>query len=222
LALQALIFDMDGLLFDTERVACDCWAEASGSLGFDLAEEIVRGAIGLDDELTRGYYQHLFAGHFPFDRVEARHRDLFRAHIQANGVPVKPGVGRILEQARQSGLRLALGTSSRALYTHAMLWLAGIAPCFQVLVTRDLVEAGKPAPDIYLKAAELLGVDPADCLVFEDSRNGIRAAKAAGMPVVMIPDLVAPTPELRSLCLGVYPSLVEAADRLVDQPSSLR
>ena len=214
MAVRALIFDMDGLLFDTERLVSRTWAEASRESGFELAESIIRGAIGLDHELTRAYYQHLFAGRFPYERVESRNRDLFRAHIQAQGVPVKPGVGRILVEARRLGLPLALGTSSRALYTHAMLWLTGIAPSFQVLVTRDQVQAGKPAPDIYLKAAELLEVAPGDCLVFEDSRNGIHAATAAGMRVVMVPDLVEPTPELLALCLGVCPSLTDAADAL--------
>jgi HAD superfamily hydrolase (TIGR01509 family) len=205
---------MDGLLFDTERLVARTWADASRECGFELAEEILRGAIGLDHEMTQAYYQHLFAGRFPYPRVEARVRDLFRAEIQASGVPVKPGVERILEEARRLGLRVALGTSSRALYTHAMLWLSGIAPCFQAVVTRDQVQAGKPAPDIYLKAAELLQVPPHDCLVLEDSRNGIHAAKAAGMGVIMVPDLVEPNAELRSLCLTVCASLAEAADGL--------
>ena len=214
MTLRALIFDMDGLLFDTERLVSCTWAEASRETGFELADPIIRGAIGLDLELTRAYYQELFAGRFPYERVEARHRELFRAHIQTHGVPVKPGVARMLEEARRLGLRVALGTSSGALYTHAMLWLSGIAASFQVLVTRDQVQAGKPAPDIYLRAAELLQVAPGDCLVFEDSRNGIHAAKAAGMPVIMIPDLVEPTAELRSLCLEVRASLEEAAASL--------
>jgi HAD superfamily hydrolase (TIGR01509 family) len=205
---------MDGLLFDTERLVARTWAEASRQCGFELAEEILRGTIGLDHELTQAYYHHLFDGRYPYSRVAAGSRELFRAEIQARGVPVKPGVGRILEEAERLGLRMALGTSSRALYTHAMLWLTGIAPRFQALVTRDQVEAGKPAPDIYLKASEQLQVPPGDCLVLEDSRTGIHAAKAAGMRVVMVPDLIEPTAELRSLCLRVCPSLAEVATEL--------
>lgn len=212
--LRALIFDMDGLLFDTERLALSTWAEAGRSLGFELPEETIRGTIGLDHVLTRSYYDRLFEGRFPFDQAAKRHSELFRSHIRASGVPMKPGVREILGEARRIGLRVALGTSSRSVYAHAMLWLAGIEDWFHALVTRDLVQAGKPAPDIFLKAASLLEAAPADCLVFEDSINGIRAAQAASMRVIMVPDLIEPTAELRSTCFGVYPTLAEAADRL--------
>ena len=214
MGLRALIFDMDGLLFDTERLAATTWAEAGRSLGLDLSDEIVRGTVGLDHVLARSYYDRLFGGRFPYDRVEECHRELFRTHIVQHGVPMKPGVEQVLAEARRLGLRLALGTSSRAVYAHAVLWLSGIVDHFHVLVTRDLVQAGKPAPDIYVKAASLLGQAPADCLVLEDSPAGIRAGLAAGMRVIMVPDLIPPTAELRSQCQAVYPSLGEVADAL--------
>jgi HAD superfamily hydrolase (TIGR01509 family) len=214
--LRALIFDMDGLLFDTERLALASWSEAGRSLGFDLPEAIVRGTIGLDHVLTRAYYDRLYEGRFPYDQIEEQHRKLFRSRIASQGVPVKPGVHEILEEAHRLGLRVALGTSSRAVYAHAMLWLSGIVDRFHALVTRDLVGAGKPAPDIFQKAAGLLECEPGDCLVFEDSINGIRAAGAAGMRVIMVPDLIEPTPELRAQCFGVYPTLAEAARSLGD------
>jgi len=213
-ALQALIFDMDGVLFDTERLAADSWMEAGRSLGFDLTEDIVRGTVGLDHVLTRAYYDKLFEGRFPFERVQVRNRELFRSKITEGGVPMKPGVERILSEARRLGLQVALGTSSRALYAHSMLWLSGIEHYFHALVTRDLVQAGKPSPEIYLKAASLLGREPAECLVFEDSPIGIEAALAAGMPVVMVPDLIAPSEAVAAKCAKVFPSLEEAARAL--------
>jgi HAD superfamily hydrolase (TIGR01509 family) len=212
--LRALIFDMDGLLLDTERLALATWAEAGRSLGFELDDETVRGTIGLDHVLTRAYYDRLFGDRFPYDQVQERHRELFRAHIRTYGVPVKPGAREILAEATRIGLSVALGTSSRAVYAHAMLWLSSLAESFQVVSTRDLVPAGKPAPDIFLKAAELLACSPAECLVFEDSVNGIRAANAAGIPVVMVPDLLPPTPELRGRCFRICESLTQAAECL--------
>ena len=207
-------FDLDGLLFDTERLAAATWTEAAHVLGFDLAEETVRGTIGMDHVMTRAYYDRLFEGRFPYERVERLHSDLFRTHIVKHGAPAKPGMERILQETRRLGLRAALGTSSRAVYAHAMLWLAGIEGHFQVLVTRDQVQVGKPAPDIFLRAAGLLECEPGDCLVFEDSITGLNAAFAAGMRAIMVPDLIPPTAELRSRCLGVFPSLVEAAAAL--------
>ena len=214
MALRALIFDMDGVLFDTERLAAETWVEAGLSLGHALPEALIKGAIGLDHGLSRAYYQRAFAGQFPYEQVEQRRNELFRAHIRTRGVPVKPGVQRILKEAGRLGLGVALGTSSRAVYAHAMLWLAGIDGHFQVIVTRELVQAAKPAPDTYRKAAALLGVDPGECLVFEDSGHGIRAAQAAGMPVIMVPDLIEASPDLRARCLEVCSSLGEAAERL--------
>jgi len=212
--VRALIFDMDGLLIDTERLAADTWSEAARELGFPLDEGTVRGTVGLDHVLTRAYYVRLFGDRFPFDQVEELHRELFRNRIARDGVPLKPGVDRILAEAERLGLGVALGTSSRAVYAHTMLWLAGIVDRFQGLATRDLVQAGKPAPDVFLKAAELLGREPKDCLVFEDSPTGVQAARAAGMPVVLVPDLIAPSPEVRFQCEAVFGSLGEAAEAL--------
>ena len=214
MAIRALIFDMDGLLFDTERLAAQTWAEAARALGFELSEATVRGTVGLDHVLSRAYYQDLFQGRFPYDRAEELHRDLFRERIVAQGVPKKQGLEQLLEEAGRLGLKIALGTSSRAVYAHSMLWLAGIVEHFDALVTRDLVQAGKPSPEIYLKAAALLDCAPAECLVFEDSPTGIEAARAAGMPVVMVPDLIPPTEALRAACAAVFPSLGEAARAL--------
>jgi len=212
--VRALIFDMDGLLIDTERLAAATWTEAAGAAGFDLDEATVRGTVGLDHVLTRAYYLRLFGDRFPFDRVEACHRGLFRNRIARDGVPLKLGAERILTEAERLGLGVALGTSSRAVYAHTMLWLAGIVDRFQALATRDLVPAGKPAPDVFLKAAELLGRDPGECLVFEDSPTGVLAARAAGMPVALVPDLITPAPEVRSQCVAVFASLEEAAEAL--------
>lgn len=214
MGLRGLIFDMDGLLIDTERLAAQTWSEGARAFGFELDLETVRGAVGLDHVLTRAYYARLFGEAFPFEQVENRHRELFQERIRREGVPVKPGVREILDEGHRLGLRIALGTSGRAVYAHAMLWLAGLVDRFHVLVTRDLVKAGKPAPDIFLKAAELLGCSPAECLVFEDSRNGIAAAVAAGIPVAMVPDLIEPSDALRAQCRAVYPSLHEAAREL--------
>ncbi|HWQ07629.1 MAG TPA: HAD hydrolase-like protein, partial [Holophaga sp.] len=105
MACRALVFDMDGLLFDTERLAAETWAEAARELGFELDEPTLRGAVGLDHVLSRAYYADLFQGRFPYDQVEDLHRELFRIRIVERGVPRKQGLEALLEEAGRLGLR---------------------------------------------------------------------------------------------------------------------
>jgi len=132
-------------------------------------------------------------------------------------VPLRPGVTDLLEFLRHAAIPMAVATSTARAKSQAQLRKAGIFDNFDALVTRSDIQTGKPHPETFLKAAELLKADPSNCLALEDSHNGVRAAAAAGMATIMIPDLLHPTPEIASLCVGVFPRLKDVQLRISQQ-----
>lgn len=133
----------------------------------------------------------------------------------AGGVPLKPGCREILASLHARGIPMAIGSSGRRAQIESNLSVSGLTSYFSAIASGDEVLHGKPAPDIFLLAAKRLGVSPADCYVFEDSPNGIRAAHAAGMKPILIPDLMPVTEEIASLTVGVYKVLTDALEELV-------
>lgn len=196
---------MDGLLVDSERVELRVWQAAAVDLGVDLDEARFATFVGHDathnDRQLREYYGEAFDIPAFRDRCHRRLQDV----MATEGVPLRPGAREWIEFVAGLGLPLALATSSGPHLVQDRLgpWLDR----FHAVVTRADVERGKPHPDLYLEAARRLGVAPADCLALEDSPTGTRAAIAAGMPVLIVPDLVVPPDELKSRAAGVYASL---------------
>jgi HAD superfamily hydrolase (TIGR01509 family) len=201
-APQGVIFDMDGLLIDTVPVYVTAMVEAGGAVGHPVSATYIRSLIGLLGAALRDRLVGDLGPAFPIDEflqtTAARLSELF-----AQGVPLKPGAVDLLAHLSSRGLPLAVATSLRTQEAEQHLAQTRIRPFFQAVVGRDAVARSKPAPDVYLRAAALLGRRPQDCLALEDSFNGIRSAHAAGCMVVMVPDVLAPTPEIAALCRGV-------------------
>ena len=131
-------------------------------------------------------------------------------YFRTNGVPVKKGLFELLEALKQEGYRLCVATSTRESTAKEELIDAGILPHFEDLVGGDNIKNGKPAPDIFLEAARRISVEPENCIVFEDSINGIKAAYNAGMKPIMVPDMVEPTEEILPMIYRRFKSLDEA------------
>lgn len=202
----AVVFDMDGTLLDTEAVFRDIVFDVCGSLGFEMTDEVHLAMVGSSHEATNRLLVEAYGVSFPYTIFDEKCRELMHHHM-AEAVPIKEGVTEMLDELRARGIPAAVATSSRSPHALGNLGRAGLLDLFQTIVTRDDVENPKPHPEPYLTAARRLGVRPTECLAVEDSHSGVRAAHAAGMQTVMVPDLVGPSEEIAALCAAVLDSL---------------
>lgn len=211
--LEAVVFDMDGLLLDTEMLYRTAIFAACASQGHAMVDHVHLSLIGTPQELGDAKLMAHFGDGFDLERYHATCAEHFDALCEA-GVPLRPGAGELVAWLKAQGVPIGVATSTARGRAEARLARAGLLDSLDVLVTRSDVGQGKPHPESYLKAAAALGAHPARCLALEDSHNGIRSAAAAGMATIMIPDLLPPTEEIAALCAGVLPSLVEVRLRL--------
>jgi HAD superfamily hydrolase (TIGR01509 family) len=192
---KGVIFDMDGLMLDTERPLVAAWERAAREAGWYLSEEILAQTIGIDEPSTRKLMMENCGRDFPYDVIRDSTERVYTDYVKKNGIPLRPGLLALCGHLGRLGIPVAVATSSTRSITLRKLELAGIGERFPLLVCGDEVRRGKPAPDIFLRAAELLGKCPAECLGFEDSPAGLRALEAAGIRQVFIRDMVEPPPE---------------------------
>ncbi len=208
---DAVIFDMDGTLLDTERVAQEAFFIACTELQVVPRMDLLQRCVGAAEAIAR---QVLQEGYGPsldcqmFFEVWSRN---FSSLSQVTPAPLKEGAVALLDAVAQLGLPMAIATSSGTAHAVAKLQQAGLLERFRTVIGADQVRRPKPDPEVYLKAAGLLGVDPRACLAVEDSEYGVRAAHAAGMTVIQVPDLSEPTADLRALGHIVLASLKEVA-----------
>lgn len=204
---RAVIFDMDGTLHDTEAVYHAALKQAVRAVGFAVSDAFCHSLIGIPGpESDAMLCEHLGPG-FPFAEYDRAYAE-YCQHALAERVPLKSGVGELLDALEWAGLKSAIATSASRPWAERHLTRSGLRQRLPVLVTRTDVARGKPYPDVFLRAAELLEVAPEECLAVEDSFNGIRAAHAAGMMPVMVPDLLVPSDDIRALCIEVASDLL--------------
>jgi len=201
-----VIFDMDGTLLDTEAVEHAAHDAAARAIGRELPAELLLQFVGVHREGNLVRLQDLW-GDADAPLAFYRESDRLFEEMWRKGVPFRPGAMELLESLRADGLPLGLCTSTRAPNAQERLQAAGILDRFATVVTVSDVINAKPHAEPYLLAAERLGVDPAACVAVEDSPNGLRAAAAAGMMALLVPDLVPVTPETRALATAVLPDL---------------
>ncbi len=199
---------MDGLLLDSERLAMAAFERAIVAHGFPFEREAYLRCVGTRDEGTRQILIEHYGPELPYDAIVATWSERYHGHVMHRPVDRRPGAEEILELAAAARLPMALATSTRRAITVRKLELAGLDRYFRFVICGDQVRSGKPDPEPYQRAAAGLGLAPSACWAFEDSTNGVRSARGAGVPVIQIPDLVAPEAELAN---AVLPSLRDAA-----------
>lgn len=207
--VKAVIFDMDGVLFDTERLCMDSWLAVAEEQGIPDMEKFFPSCIGRNMTDTKVLFHEFYADAFDYDIFRKQASAWFHAYIEQKGVPVKPGVRELLAFLREGGYAIGLASSTSRPAVENHLERAGIRDTFQSVTTGDMVLHSKPCPDIYLMACKSLGTDPARTVAVEDSPNGIRSAYSAGMIPVMVPDLLAPDEEMREKSAVICSDLLE-------------
>ncbi len=204
---KAVIFDMDGVIFDSERAVLRCWQELSAKYGFPDVEIPYMRCVGVNAAVSRQIFLDFYGEDFPYDRYCAEVSRNYHDRYDGGRLPMKPGIRELLEALTQRGCPLALASSTRSSTVTGQLRDAGLLPCFRAVIGGDQVSHSKPHPEIFLTAAEQLGAAPAGCCVIEDSFNGIRAAHAGGMIPVMVPDTLVPDEEMRRLARAIVSDL---------------
>lgn len=205
---QAVIFDMDGTLVDTERVSQTAWRRAAADLGLDIPERIWNAYVGCSLPDAVAIMNEELGDPALTERLFAHQRDLFFEIRDAELTPCD-GALEAFGALADAGMTMALATTTIREHALPLMDRFGMTPYFSAMTFGDEIEHLKPAPDIYLEAARRLGLDPAACAAVEDSVNGVRAALAAGMTTYMVPEWAQPTPDLAAECAGVLGSLRE-------------
>jgi HAD superfamily hydrolase (TIGR01509 family) len=210
----AVIFDMDGLMLDTEPLAARAWVDAARDLGVAFDASINHRLIGRNFPDCRTIIGEHHGAGYPVDDLMGAWHGAYDAIVQREGIAFKPGLPELLDWLDEARIPKAVATSTRRARAQAKLELTGILERFAALVGGDEVARGKPAPDIFVEAARRLGVPPSACMVLEDSEPGMRGALAAGMTPVMVPDLLPPSPALLATAPLVVATLYEVRAHL--------
>ncbi len=204
--MPCIVFDMDGVLIDSERLVLRSWECAGRDLGLDGLHDLFYRCIGTTHASTKIRFAEVFGGSVNYEAFRDRTR-VYYMEFTREGVPLKPGVMELLSWLREHGWRTGLASSSREANVRRNMEITGMGPYFDALVCGDMLTASKPAPDIYLRACAELCADPALSYAVEDSRNGILSASAAGMKALLVPDMVPPDTVMKEHASAVLPDL---------------
>lgn len=210
--IKGVLFDMDGLMVDTESLLCRFWCEAAQSFGFPMTSEHVLGIRSLSHKFAEPHLKGIFGEDFNYKAVRQKRISLMNDYIAKHGVAKKKGLDELLEFIKSRQLLCAVCTATDFERTERYLMSVGVFEYFDCFVCGDMITTGKPAPDTYLIGAEKLGLQPSECLALEDSPNGITSAFTAGCIPVMVPDLSQPDEETKKKLFAVCDDLSQVID----------
>ncbi len=207
--LKGIIFDMDGLMIDTESLLQKFWVQAANENGYPMTKEHVLGIRSLASKYAIPHLKELFGNDFDYYAVRKRRIELMNNYIRENGIVKKAGLDELLEYLKSTDLKIAVATATDFQRTKMYLESINVFHFFDKIICGDMIENGKPNPDIYIEASRQLGFKPDECIALEDSPNGILSAYRAGCLPVMVPDLTQPDAETAGLLYAKCDSLAD-------------
>ena len=196
---ECFLFDMDGLIFDTERLFMEQLTEVMAEYGYELTRDIYVKTLGLGGERLKELMCSFYGEDYPFEKMGHMTQQRIKHIAKTEGLLVKPEIREVLEWLCDNGKKMAVASTSKSTTVETYLSTAGLLNYFKYIAGGDMVRRSKPEPDIFLLAAHKMGCEPAQCVVLEDSENGIRAASSAGMRSICVPDLKEPSREVREM-----------------------
>jgi HAD superfamily hydrolase (TIGR01509 family) len=211
----AVIFDMDGLMLDTETIYQRAWQQAANEMGYHIEDSLFLQLVGRRTQDCEVLILAEMGPNFPLETFHERWMEHWDEIYRIDGIELKPGLVQLLDRIDDLAIPKAVATSSTRPEAVRSLSASGLDQRFSIVVTGDQVANGKPAPDIFLEAARRLSIAPDTCWAFEDSSAGAIAADKAGMSVYIVPDVHMPTPEASDAATSVLPSLYEAIPLLI-------
>ena len=212
--IKGIIFDMDGLMLDTETLLAKYWIQASQEFGFPMQLEHVLGIRSLSANYAKPKLQAIFGENFNYEQIRARRRELTAQHLETYGIEKKSGLDKLLIYLQENNYQIAVATATDYKRTELYLKQVQVYDYFDKFICGDMVKKGKPDPEIYLTACHELNLLPAQCMALEDSHNGILSAFQAGCKPVMIPDLSQPDDDLKHKLYACVPDLSCVIDLL--------
>lgn len=218
--IQAVVFDMDGLLFDTEKLYYRFWLEAAAHYGYPMKDEHAKAIRSLAAEFAAPFLQKEVCPDFDYDKVRTYRRKIMKAYTDEHGIEEKKGLDALLQFLHEKKIKTAIATASGLERTKRYLSAVNRLEAFDQIVCASMVPHGKPEPDIYLEAARQLGLQPNECIAMEDSPNGILSASRAGFYPIMVPDLTQPDEETEKLlyaCVADLSQAIPVIEKLICQ-----
>ena len=204
--IKAIIFDMDGVILDSETISDITWEKAAEEKGLIADNEILNACRGTNKNDTITILKKYYGSDFDSESFLERTSQLFHEIEEKDGIPLMPYAKEILEYLKPR-YRLALASSTRGPTVERQLRTAGVIDFFETRTTGEMVEHSKPNPEIYLMACKSIGVEPGECAAIEDSLNGIKSAYAAGLKPIMVIDKIKPTDGIKKMCVNIFDSL---------------
>lgn len=214
---KAVVFDMDGVIFDSEIKVIECWEEIAKKYGIANIEDTARKCLGINAVVTKEIFLETYGRDFPYDEYKKEMSALFHRRYDEGRLPLKAGIRVLLQYLKEEGYKIGIASSTRYAVVQQEIKDAGLLSYFDHITGGDMLKKSKPEPDIYLMACEHLDVEPKEAVAIEDSYNGIRSAYRAGMVPIMVPDLVEPDEEMKKLAKYICKDLLQVKKILANE-----